>query len=234
VSLLEVRGLCRSFFGVHALRSVDLGVEAHRITGLIGPNGAGKTTLFNCISGVVPPDSGTVHFDGRDITGWRPDRIASHDIFGIYLHPGVPLDPDTLRECGNDPEGAREMLVAGATDYLFQETAQTEFLEVHLHNGGVQMLYWKDLVSGALVMSVVERAKDFAIRRAIELKNPEEGIGLPDLERAIRLEYKENEIFPKSDAQEDWLKLLDHDPENVAGIRPIRPDRDRRRGQSII
>jgi branched-chain amino acid transport system ATP-binding protein/neutral amino acid transport system ATP-binding protein len=77
VSLLEVRGLCRSFFGVHALRSVDLRVEAHRITGLIGPNGAGKTTLFNCISGVVPPDSGTVHFDGRDITGWRPDRIAS-------------------------------------------------------------------------------------------------------------------------------------------------------------
>jgi branched-chain amino acid transport system ATP-binding protein/neutral amino acid transport system ATP-binding protein len=77
VSLLEVRGLCRSFFGVHALRRVDLRVEAHRITGLIGPNGAGKTTLFNCISGVVPPDSGTVHFDGRDITGWRPDRIAS-------------------------------------------------------------------------------------------------------------------------------------------------------------
>ena len=77
MSLLEVRGLCRSFFGVHALRSVDLRVEAHRITGLIGPNGAGKTTLFNCISGVVPPDSGTVHFDGRDITGWRPDRIAS-------------------------------------------------------------------------------------------------------------------------------------------------------------
>ena len=77
MALLEVRGLSRSFFGVHALRSVDLRVEAHRITGLIGPNGAGKTTLFNCISGVVPPDAGTVHFDGRDITSWRPDRISS-------------------------------------------------------------------------------------------------------------------------------------------------------------
>ena len=76
MSLLEVRGLTRSFFGVHALRGVDLRVEAHRITGLIGPNGAGKTTLFNCISGVVPPDAGTVCLDGRDITGWRPDRIA--------------------------------------------------------------------------------------------------------------------------------------------------------------
>jgi ABC-type branched-subunit amino acid transport system ATPase component len=77
VALLEVRDLTRSFYGIHALGGVDLRVEAHRITGLIGPNGAGKTTLFNCISGVVAPDSGTVRFGGRDITGWRPDRISS-------------------------------------------------------------------------------------------------------------------------------------------------------------
>jgi ABC-type branched-subunit amino acid transport system ATPase component len=74
--LLEIRSLTRSYYGVHALRGVDLSVEGSRITGLIGPNGAGKTTLFNCISGFVPPDSGSVHFDGRDITGWRPDRIT--------------------------------------------------------------------------------------------------------------------------------------------------------------
>ena len=74
--LLEVRDLTRSFYGVHALNGVRLTVEARRITGLIGPNGAGKTTLFNCISGVVPPDAGRVLFAGRDITGWRPDRIA--------------------------------------------------------------------------------------------------------------------------------------------------------------
>ena len=77
MALLEVRDLTRSFYGVHALGGVDLRVEAHRITGLIGPNGAGKTTLFNCISGVVAPDSGTVLFAGKDITGWRADRISS-------------------------------------------------------------------------------------------------------------------------------------------------------------
>ncbi len=77
MSLLEVCKLTRSFYGIHALGGVDLKVEAHRITGLIGPNGAGKTTLFNCITGVVAPDSGTVLFGGRDITGWRPDRISS-------------------------------------------------------------------------------------------------------------------------------------------------------------
>jgi branched-chain amino acid transport system ATP-binding protein/neutral amino acid transport system ATP-binding protein len=77
VPLLEVRELRRSFYGVHALDGVHLAVPAQRITGLIGPNGAGKTTLFNCISGVVPPSAGRVVFDGRDITGWRADRIAS-------------------------------------------------------------------------------------------------------------------------------------------------------------
>ena len=57
---------------------------------------------------------------------------------------------------------------------------------------------------------------------------------MPDLSAHLP-EYRESEIFPKSDAQEDWLKLLDHDPENVAGIRPIRPDHDRGAGrQSVI
>jgi branched-chain amino acid transport system ATP-binding protein/neutral amino acid transport system ATP-binding protein len=76
VSLLEIHALTRSFAGVHALRGVDLAVQAGRITGLIGPNGAGKTTLFNCISGMIRPDSGAVTFAGKSITGWRPDRIT--------------------------------------------------------------------------------------------------------------------------------------------------------------
>jgi ABC-type branched-subunit amino acid transport system ATPase component len=75
-ALLEVRALTRSYYGVQALRGVDLSVGEGRITGLIGPNGAGKTTLFNCISGLVPPDSGSVQFAGRVITAWRPDRIT--------------------------------------------------------------------------------------------------------------------------------------------------------------
>ncbi|NLC56076.1 MAG: AAA family ATPase [Armatimonadetes bacterium] len=170
----------------------------------------------------------------RKVKVARPDRQACADIFGIYLHPEVPLDPETVQAHGGDPEAARVALVEGITDYLFRQTPETEVVEVYLRNGGVQTLYWKDLVSGALIVSVVERAKDFAIRRAIELKNPEEGIGLPDLQRAVRVEYKENEIFPKSDTQEDWLKLLDHEPENVASVRPIRPDKERRAGRESV
>jgi ABC-type branched-subunit amino acid transport system ATPase component len=75
--LLEVHALTRHYYGVHALRGVDLSIEEGRITGLIGPNGAGKTTLFNCITGLVPPHSGSVLFNGRTITYWRPDRVSS-------------------------------------------------------------------------------------------------------------------------------------------------------------
>jgi branched-chain amino acid transport system ATP-binding protein/neutral amino acid transport system ATP-binding protein len=75
-ALLSVRGLTRSYYGVQALAGVDLDVQAGTITALIGPNGAGKTTAFQCISGVVPPDGGRVLFEGRDITGLRPDRIT--------------------------------------------------------------------------------------------------------------------------------------------------------------
>jgi ABC-type branched-subunit amino acid transport system ATPase component len=76
VALLDVRGLHRSFYGIRALDGVDLAVEPRTITGLIGPNGAGKTTLFNCVSGLIPPDGGHVHFDGVDVTGWRADRVT--------------------------------------------------------------------------------------------------------------------------------------------------------------
>ena len=75
--LLEIHGLARSFYGVQALRGVDIAVRPGTITGLIGPNGAGKTTLFQCITGVVPPDAGRVRFAGQDITGWRADRVTN-------------------------------------------------------------------------------------------------------------------------------------------------------------
>lgn len=163
----------------------------------------------------------------RKVKVKRPDRQASRDIFGIYLHSGIPVDPDLVRQHKGDPAAAREEMLDIIVDYLWQRNTETSFLEVFLRNGSVETLYWRDLVSGALIRSVVERAKDFAIRRSIQNRSEVEGITVHDLREATRIEYKENEIFPKSDAQEDWLKLLDYDPDNVAAVRPIRPERKR-------
>ena len=76
MSLLELKGLRRSFYGLEVLRGVDFAVEAGGITGLIGPNGAGKTTLFNVVSGLVPPNNGSVLFDGKEMAGRSPDVIS--------------------------------------------------------------------------------------------------------------------------------------------------------------
>ncbi|HEY7299463.1 MAG TPA: ABC transporter ATP-binding protein [Xanthobacteraceae bacterium] len=75
-ALLEVGGLAKRFGGLQAVRHLDLAVYEGEIVGLIGPNGAGKSTVFNLINGVHRPDSGRILFEGRDITGEPPYRIA--------------------------------------------------------------------------------------------------------------------------------------------------------------
>jgi branched-chain amino acid transport system ATP-binding protein len=76
VSLLEVSSVARSFGGLRAVDGVSFAAEQNRITSLIGPNGAGKTTMFNLIAGSLEPDSGSILFDGEDITGLKPFRVA--------------------------------------------------------------------------------------------------------------------------------------------------------------
>jgi proteasome-associated ATPase len=169
----------------------------------------------------------------RKVKVGRPNRDASRDIFAIYLNESVPLDPATVRE-HNSPQAARTALVEQAADYLFRKDRETAFLEVSLKSGRRETLYWCDLVSGALIMSAVERAKDMAIRRCIEKGTDAEGVSLEDLKEAIRQEYKESEIFPKTDYLEDWLKLLDYDPEEVVEVRPVREGRERRAGEMVV
>ncbi|HEV7865142.1 MAG TPA: ATP-binding cassette domain-containing protein [Acidimicrobiia bacterium] len=74
--LLSCRGIIKRFGGIHAVDEVDLDLRAGEILGLIGQNGAGKTTLFDCISGFLPIDAGTVELRGRDVTGWAPHERA--------------------------------------------------------------------------------------------------------------------------------------------------------------
>ena len=70
--MLILAALSRAFGGLKVIESLDLTVEAGEILGVLGPNGAGKSTLFNMIAGVLPPSSGRVLFDGRDITTMKP------------------------------------------------------------------------------------------------------------------------------------------------------------------
>jgi branched-chain amino acid transport system permease protein len=78
--LLEIEGLHKHFGGVAAADGITLTVCAGELVSVIGPNGSGKTTLFNLITGLIPPDGGSIRLDGREIGGLPPHAIVSRGV----------------------------------------------------------------------------------------------------------------------------------------------------------
>jgi proteasome-associated ATPase len=158
----------------------------------------------------------------RKVKITRPDLNSAKSILSIYLNENLPIDPVLVKEFDNEPACARKELIESTMTYLFRKEKATEFLKVSLRNGSNETLYFKDLLSGALLKSLVDRAKDTAIKRAIENPKTEQGLSKEDMQAAIDAEFSENEIFPKNDVVEDWLKLIDFDIENVVNVRPVK------------
>jgi branched-chain amino acid transport system ATP-binding protein len=75
MTVLAVKGLSKSFGGVHAVRGVSFAVAAGELLAMIGPNGAGKSTCFNLLNGQLAPDAGAIELDGRSIAGRAPRDI---------------------------------------------------------------------------------------------------------------------------------------------------------------
>ncbi len=75
-ALLEIRGLVKRFGGLNAVDGVDMEVLESEILSVIGPNGAGKTTLFNAVTGLYPPDEGSIRFDGHELVGLKPNQVC--------------------------------------------------------------------------------------------------------------------------------------------------------------
>lgn len=172
----------------------------------------------------------------RKVKVIRPDKDASTQIAGIYLHAGLPLDPTLIAKYEGEIDCARKELIEGLIEKLWAKTSENEFLKVSLRTGSVETLYRKDMISGALIESIVGRAKEKAIRRTIAdsvegtSAIAKHGITLDDLLESMTEEYRENEIFPKSDQLEDWLQLLDLEPEKVVAVRPV----GRNRGEEVV
>jgi ABC-type branched-subunit amino acid transport system ATPase component len=79
-TILEARGIAKSFGGLKAAQDVDIRVRDRSLHALIGPNGAGKTTAFNVISGLYKPDGGDILLAGRSVAGLSPERITEAGI----------------------------------------------------------------------------------------------------------------------------------------------------------
>jgi branched-chain amino acid transport system ATP-binding protein len=75
--ILAASDVTKTFGGLVAVSEIDFSIPHKAIVSIIGPNGAGKTTFFNMITGLYKPTTGTIEFDGKDVTGGRPDKILS-------------------------------------------------------------------------------------------------------------------------------------------------------------
>jgi proteasome-associated ATPase len=156
----------------------------------------------------------------RKIKVDRPDREAAREIYRIYLSEDLPYDPELIRRTGGVPQ-AVSLLIDKVVEAQFSHRDENRFLDVILRSGKRDTLFRGDLVSGAIIASIVERTKELAIKRAINSRQ-EEGISESDLLLSLNTEYAENDIFPPTDIVEDWLKLIDYDSENVVKVSPVR------------
>jgi proteasome-associated ATPase len=156
----------------------------------------------------------------RKIKVARPDREASREIYRIYLSEDLPYDPELVKRAGGVPEAVTQ-LIDKVVEAQFSRRDENRFLDVILRSGKRDTLFRGDLVSGAIIASIIERTKELAIKRAISSMQ-EEGISESDLLLSLNTEYSENDIFPPTDIVEDWLKLIDYDSENVVKVSPVR------------
>jgi branched-chain amino acid transport system ATP-binding protein len=115
VALLELRGIGKSFRGLRALHDVSFDIPAGAVHAMIGPNGAGKTTCFNVMAGVFAPDAGSISFDGRPITGLRPDQICRAGIGRTFQvvkpFPGLSVLDNVVVGALNATSGVAEARV---------------------------------------------------------------------------------------------------------------------------
>ncbi|MFQ5597520.1 MAG: AAA family ATPase [Nitrospiria bacterium] len=164
----------------------------------------------------------------RKIKVGRPNRSAAREIFAIYLDPNLPLDQGLVAQWGGKAPKAREALLDRTVNALFNTKAGNRMIEVRLRSSRSETLYRKDLVNGAIIAAIVDRAKEKAIKRAAAGES--EGLRQEDLLHAMDAEYKEGEVLPPTDILEDWLMLLDHNPKNVVGISRV----DRKTPPSLV
>ncbi len=94
--LLQVKDLNKTFGGLRALSDVTLSVNQGEIVGVIGPNGAGKTTLFSHLVGLHKPTSGRIIFDGNDVVGLKPHRIAAAGMVKTFQNVALFLEETVL------------------------------------------------------------------------------------------------------------------------------------------
>jgi proteasome-associated ATPase len=149
----------------------------------------------------------------------RPDERAATDIFRKYLTSNLPIAAAETAAQGGDREATIAHMVETAVSAMYRIADENRFLEVTYANGEREVLYFKDFASGAMIESIVRRAKKLALKRFIS--GGDKGIQGDDLIAAIREEFKENEDLPNTSNPDDWAKIAGKKGERIVAIKPV-------------
>ena len=147
----------------------------------------------------------------------RPDRGSAADIFAKYLTADIPFAESETR--GTDIPSAITSMIASTVEAMYALSEENRFLEVTYANGDKEVLYFKDFSSGAMIESVVRRAKKLALKRYIG--GGPKGLMADDLLSAIREEFKENEDLPNTTHPDDWAKIAGRKGERIVSVKPL-------------
>lgn len=174
--------------------------------GLSGPDGFMVILATNRPEMIDPAILRPGRID-RKIRVMRPDRFAASEILSLYLPEEIPMLSES-RGLASPVE--RKQILEQFLDLLYAATEENAVLEVVLRSGRREILYRSDLVSGAILAAIVDRAKELALLREMSSSSgPEEGVLFSDLVEALKAEFGEGDIIPASDVADDWMSLLD-------------------------
>jgi proteasome-associated ATPase len=148
----------------------------------------------------------------------RPDRIGAAEIFRKYLSTELPIAESERRQHGADADAVEDM-IGEAVAAMYAVSEENRFLEVTYAGGDREILYFKDFSSGAMIESVVRRAKKLALKRYIG--GGEKGLTTDDLLTAVREEFKENEDLPNTTNPDAWAKIAARKGERVVNVRSL-------------
>lgn len=156
---LVVKDLCRNFGGLAAVKDLNFSVAKGEIVGLIGSNGAGKTTAFNVISGTLAPSSGSVVFNGRDITGKPPSQVVAAGLGRTFqstsTYPDASVAENIYRGLLSRIEGSAVRRLMGRSAGLIPASSLEQEIDEIL--GIVDMRKWRDTPAGSLAYGLQKK-----------------------------------------------------------------------------
>jgi ABC-type branched-subunit amino acid transport system ATPase component len=214
---LEVHGVSKHFGGVQAVRDVSFAIQPGQICGLIGPNGAGKTTLFNVLSGVYPPDSGTVRIGGASAEGLPAHRVARLGVARTFQNLQI-FHTLTVREnvvvgfAQATPPGLVASLAGlGRRRQEAEDAAAADDLLARVGLAGAGDRMARDLSFGE--QRLLEMARALATRpRLLLLDEPASGLSAGEVARLVAL------LRDLRAAGGLSIFLIEHDVATVLGL----------------